>query len=107
MIRPAALIVAMALTTAFLRFLPFILFSSGRRPPAFITYLGSVLPPAMIAMLVVYCIRDIDFTAYPFGAPELLSAAAVILLQIYKRNSLVSILLGTVLYMFLIRFIFI
>ena len=95
--RPAVLVAAMALTTAALRFLPFLIFR--KRTPAYIAYLGRVLPAAIIGMLVVYCLKDISFAASPFGLPELVASACVVGMQLWRRNSLVSILTGTVIYM--------
>ena len=102
--KTAVLVAVMAAVTILLRFLPFLIFRE--RTPRYVTYLGRVLPPAIIGMLVVYCLRDVSFAAAPFGAPELIAAAAVIGLQLWKRNSLVSILAGTVLYMVLIQVLF-
>ena len=99
-----ALIAVMALVTAMLRFLPFLVFR--KRTPAYIVYLGSVLPAALIGMLVVYCLKDVQITSTPHGLPELLAAAAVVLLQAWKRNSLLSILAGTLLYMLLTQLVF-
>ncbi len=100
--RAALLVAVMALVTMLLRFLPFLVFR--RRTPAYITYLGEVLPSAIIGMLVIYCLKDVSFSMKPFGLPELIAAAGVIGIQVLKRNSLVSILSGTALYMILIRF---
>ena len=102
--RAAVLVAVMAAVTMLLRFLPFLVFRN--EPPAYITYLGKVLPPAIIGMLVIYCLKDISLFAHPFGLPELIAVAAVAALQAWKRNSLVSILTGTVLYMVLIRLVF-
>lgn len=100
----AALLVAvMAAFTMLLRFLPFLIFRRGRTTPAYVSYLGQVLPQAIIGMLVIYCLKDISFAAAPFGLPELLACAAVVGLQIWRRSSLVSILAGTAVYMLLIR----
>lgn len=101
----AILILVMALVTMLLRFLPFFLFS-GRKTPAYITYLGQVLPSAIIGMLVVYCLRNTAILSAPFGLPELLAGLAVVLIQIRSNNSLASILGGTILYMVLIQFVF-
>ena len=98
------LIAVMALTTAALRFLPFLLFS--KRTPPFIEYLGRVLPAALIGMLVVYCLKDVRIDAAPHGLPELISALFVVALQAIKRNSLLSILGGTALYMVLVQAVF-
>ncbi len=100
----AVLVAVMAVVTMLLRFLPFLVFR--KEPPAYITYLGKVLPPAIIGMLVIYCLKDVSLTARPYGLPELISVAAVAAVQAWRRNSLVSILTGTVLYMVLIRLVF-
>ncbi|MBR3560597.1 MAG: AzlD domain-containing protein [Oscillospiraceae bacterium] len=99
----AALVAVMAAVTILLRFLPFLIFRAGRPIPARVIYLGHVLLPAIIGMLVVYCLKDTAVTVAPYGLPELIAAAAVVGLQVWKRNSLVSILSGTVLYMLLSR----
>lgn len=99
----AALLVAvMAAVTALLRFLPFLVFRKNNTP-AFILYLGRVLPFAIIGMLVVYCLRETDVTAPPFGLKELAACAVVAGLHIWKRNTLLSILGGTLLYMALMH----
>ena len=100
-IHTAALIAVMSLGTAVLRFAPFLVFR--RRVPAYVVYLGKVLPAAIIGMLVIYCLKDVSVQAPPFGMPELVSVAAVVVLQRWKRSSLLSILGGTLLYMVLIR----
>lgn len=99
----AVLVAVMAIFTMLLRFLPFLIFRKGQRIPAYISYLGDVLPQAIIGMLVIYCLKDTVLTAAPFGLPEFLAAAAVVGLQIWRRNSLISILSGTAIYMLLIR----
>ncbi|MBQ1642726.1 MAG: AzlD domain-containing protein [Oscillospiraceae bacterium] len=73
----AALIAVMAVGTALLRFLPFLIFR--HKTPAFIAYLGKVLPSAIIGMLVIYCLRETNVTASPFGLPELIATAIVVL----------------------------
>lgn len=95
-----------ALVTLVLRFLPFLVFGGKRETPAYISYLGRLLPYAVMAMLVVYCLRNISFAAVPFGVPELVSCAAVILLHVWKRSSILSILGGTVCYMLLVQLVF-
>lgn len=92
--------------TAAIRFLPFLIFGENRKTPPLITYLGQVLPPAIMGMLVVYCLKDIHLTISPFGLPELLSVAAVVALHLWKRNTLLSIGGGTICYMLLIRLVF-
>ena len=104
MVRETVLVGVMALGTIMLRFLPFLVFR--KKTPPYIVYLGKVLPAAIIGMLVIYCLKDVSLFKAPFGIPELLAGAAVVILQIWKRNSLVSILGGTSLYMVLIQTVF-
>ena len=99
----ALLIAVMSLVTIGLRALPFGIFGGKRQVPKVILYLGEVLPSAALGMLVVYCLRDVSFTAAPYGLAELLSCAAVVLVQILKRNTIYSILSGTILYMVLLH----
>lgn len=99
-VHAAILIMIMALITCSLRFMPFLIFR--KRVPSYIVYLGKVLPSAIIGMLVIYCLKDVDITTAPFGLPELIAAVIVIALQCWKRNSLISILFGTIIYMILI-----
>ena len=100
------LIAVIALVTIALRFLPFLIFSGKRQTPAFISYLGKVLPFAIMGMLVVYCLRSISFAAFPFGIPELLACAVVVALHLWKRNTLLSIAASTVVYMLLVQVVF-
>ena len=104
-IHAAALVAVVALVTIFLRFLPFLIFRN-RTSPAFITYLGKVLPFAIMGMLVVYCLRNISFSAMPFVIPEVISVALVVGLHVWKKNTLLSIISGTVCYMLLVQFVF-
>lgn len=99
------LIAVIAVITLVLRAAPFILFRSGHTP-AIVTYLGKVMPPAVIGMLVIYCFADIDFTHWQALVPALIAALIVILLHTWKRNSLISIGVGTVAYMLMIQLIF-
>lgn len=100
----AILVAVMSLVTILLRFLPFLVFR--KKVPPCITYLGRVLPPAIIGMLVIYCLKDTVITSAPFGLPELIAGVMVVLLQAWKRNALLSILCGTVVYMLLIQLAF-
>ena len=102
----ALMIAVIALVTAALRFLPFLIFGENRKTPPLVSYLGQVLPYAIMGMLVVYCLKGVSLTAFPFGIPEFLGCAAVTLLHIWKRNTLLSIGVGTVCYMLLVQFVF-
>lgn len=95
------MILVMALVTVLLRFLPFILLGN-RKTPAFLEYLGKVLPFAVMAMLVVYCLKDTNLSNI---AAEFISVILVVLVHLRKRNTLLSIILGTACYMILIRIV--
>ena len=97
------IILAVASGTQLTRWLPFWLFPEKKQPPAVVTYLGRVLPPAMMGLLVVYCLRNVAWLSAPHGAPELIAIAAVAALHTWKRNVLLSIAGGTVLYMVLVQ----
>ena len=103
----AALIIAVAgAVTLMLRFLPFLIFNGKRETPPYIIYLGKVLPYAIMGMLVIYCLRGISFTAAANFLPELIACAVVVLAHVWKRNTLLSIISGTVCYMLLVQFVF-
>jgi branched-subunit amino acid transport protein AzlD len=104
--RSLAIIFIVAATTLATRVIPFLVFPKGKEVPKTIQYLGKVLTPAVIGMLVVYCLKGMSFTQAPFGIPEVVAVAVVALLHIWKRNNLLSIGVGTVLYMLLIQFVF-
>lgn len=100
------LIVVTTLVTMATRFLPFLIFGEKKETPPIITYLGQVLPFAIMGMLVVYCMKDVAFLSAPFGAPEIIGCVIVALLHLWKRNSLLSIGVGTVCYMLMVQLIF-
>ncbi|MDD3362495.1 MAG: branched-chain amino acid transporter permease [Hespellia sp.] len=98
-------IAVVVLGTMLTRFLPFLIFPEGKTPPRYITYLGTVLPYAVIGLLVVYCLKDAVFSSF-HGLPELLAIVCIVVLHKWKRNTLLSIGVGTVIYMVLVQFIF-
>lgn len=102
----AWIVAVCALVTAATRFIPFLVFGGKRQTPELIVYLGKVLPYAIMGMLVVYCMKDVAFLAAPYGIPEFLGCAVVAVLHLWKRNSLLSIGVGTVFYMILVQFVF-
>lgn len=102
----AATIAVIALVTAALRFLPFLIFGENRQTPPLVTYLGKVLPFAIMGMLVVYCLKGVRLTDAPYGIPEAIGCATVALLHIWKRNTLLSIGAGTICYMLLVQYVF-
>lgn len=101
-----ATILICALCTQLTRWLPFLLFGGKKEIPGLVRYLGTVLPAAIMAVLVIYCLKEITPLAYPYGLPELLSVALVVILHRWKGNTLASIALGTVCYMLLVQKVF-
>jgi len=96
-------IVVAAIATALTRFLPFWLFGNKREVPHRVRYLGTVLPSAVMAILVVYCLKGIDLFRGDHGLPELIAVAVTTVLHLWRRNTLLSILGGTAAYMLLIH----
>ena len=101
-LQTAALIAVIAMMTWLTRGLPYLLFAR-REPPAWVRYLGKALPSAIMIILVVYCLRNVAWTIAPHGAAEMLSVLAVVGMQLWRKNSLLSIFTGTMCYMILIR----
>ena len=99
-------ILMIAVGTQITRWLPFWLFPEKKDPPAVVLYLGRVLPPAMMGLLVVYCFKNVSWLSGSHGAPELLASAAVVAVHLWKKNVLLSIAGGTVLYMILVQVVF-
>lgn len=103
MMHSLVLVIVMGVVTMILRFLPFLVFSNNT--PAPILYLGKVLPYSIMAMLVVYCLRNIDFLSGSHGIAEVSATILVIVLHKWKHNTLFSILFGTIFYMFIVQVI--
>ena len=104
--RLIAAIAVMAVVTFLTRALPFLLFGRGNRVPRVVIYLGRYLPPAVIAMLIVYCLKGVNFQAAGNWLPALIAGLAVAALHLWKKNDMLSILGGTILYMVLVQAVF-
>lgn len=100
------LIVVISVVTMLLRFLPLWIFGNGQQTPTVIQYLGKVLPYAIMGMLVVFCLKGVSLVTAPHGLPELIACGTVVGLHIWKRNTAVSIVGGTVVYMVLVQVVF-
>lgn len=94
------------LGTLITRFLPFLLFPASRPTPAYVRYLGQVLPYAVTGLLVVYCLRSVSVLRAPFGLPELAALAVIAAAHLWKKNTLLSLLAGTVTYMIMVQAVF-
>ena len=99
-------IAVMAIITALLRFLPFLIFKGKASTPAIVEKLGRLLPSAVIAMLVVYCMKDMHFSGMVGYLPAIIASLLTGGLHIWKRNTLLSVISGTVCYMLLVQFVF-
>lgn len=99
-------ILVTAMCTLLTRLVPFAAFGSSRPVPEVVRYLGRILPPAIMATLLIYCLRSVRPLLGNHGLPELLGVAITALLHLWKRNTLISIAGGTAAYMLLIRFVF-
>ena len=97
----------MSVVTFATRLAPFLLFDRGKQPSRRVLYLGRVLPPAIIAMLIIYCLRGISFTTPGQWVPAVVSCVVVVILQLWKNIDLLSIFGGTILYMVLVQAVFV
>ena len=103
---PALTVLVIAAVTFLTRALPFLLFPANKKTPGFVSYLGRVLPYAIMGMLVVYCFKGVSLLAWPFALPEFIAGAFVVLAHKWRHNMLLSIGGGTVLYMILVQAVF-
>lgn len=102
----ALLVAVMAAVTALIRFLPFFVFGERRKTPDFVLYLGKVLPSAIMGMLVVFCLKSVSLFSGTRGIPEAAACLVTAGLYVWRRNTLLSIISGTVCYMLLIQLVF-
>ena len=100
------IVLVAAAMTFVTRSAPFVLFGKKRGTPPIVLFLGTYLPPAILAMLVVYGLKDVRLLAYPYGLPELIGVATVVGLHVWKRNYLLSIFVGTAAYMVAVQWVF-
>ena len=96
-------IIILAVITFMTRALPFLVFPAGKPTPKYIQYLGKALPLAVFGMLVVYCLKDVQWLEGSHGIPEILGIAAVVLMHLWRRQLFLSMAVGTAVYMILIR----
>lgn len=103
------MVAAGVVATMLTRFIPFIAFRADRPTPKYILFLGKVLPPAVFALLVAYCLRDTAAAAptgidlSPNAMAQFIAVAFSIAIHVWKKNLMLSIAAGTICYMVLIR----
>lgn len=105
-IQTLIMILVIAFGTMVTRFTPFLMFPEGKETPKTVVYLGNVLPPAMIGLLIIYCLKDVSLPVSPHGIPEVLAILFIVVLHKWKSNVLLSIGGGTLLYMVLVQLVF-
>ncbi|HWP50236.1 MAG TPA: AzlD domain-containing protein [Clostridia bacterium] len=105
-VQTLVMIFAVALGTMITRFVPFLLFPETREQPKTVAFLGRTLPPAMMGLLVVYCLKGVSLAHAPFGLPELVAILVTAALHKWRGNALLSIGLGTMVYMLLMQRVF-
>ena len=105
-IQAAGVIAVAAIVTMLIRFFPFAVLGGDKKRPVVIDYLADVLPYAIMGMLVVYCLKSVSLVTAPHGLPELIACVAVVLLHLWKRNTLLSIIAGPAVYMVLVQVVF-
>lgn len=103
----AWIVAALAVATVITRFLPFLIFPAGREIPRYVEYLGKTLPYATIGLLVVYCLKDVQMAGGFHGLPEMIAVSVIVGLHWWKGNSLLSIGMGTLVYMVLVQKVFV
>ena len=99
-------ILIMGIVTFATRIVPVLIFGRGEKVPDYIMYLGRTVPYTAMGLLIVYCLKDVSITSAPHALPEIIAMAAVIGSDLWKRNSILSVVVGTVLYMFLVQVVF-
>ncbi len=100
------IVLAVALATQITRWTPFLLFSGDKKLPKVVEDLGKMLPPAMMGLLVVYSLRNVQLFSGTHGIPEAIAVAVTAGLHLWRRNTLLSILAGTACYMLLVQMVF-
>lgn len=100
------IILVMGLMTLATRILPVLIFGRGEIVPDYILYLGRVVPYTAMGLLIVYCLRDVQVLEAPHALPEIISLVVVVLTYLWKRNSILSVVIGTALYMVLVQMVF-
>ena len=100
------IILVIGLATLLTRILPVLIFGRGEKVPGYIVYLGKVVPYTAMGLLIVYCLRDVSFLEGSHGLPGIIALVVVSISYIWKRNAILSVVIGTVLYMFLLQMVF-
>ncbi|MBO6128827.1 MAG: AzlD domain-containing protein [Pseudobutyrivibrio sp.] len=97
---------AMGIATLATRILPVLIFGRGKKVPDYILYLGKVVPYTAMGLLIVYCFKDLSITTKPHALPELIGMVIVVASYLWRRNTILSVVIGTVAYMIMVQFIF-
>ena len=105
-IHSLCIVIVSSLVTILLRYLPFLIFNGKKQPPQWLNYLGNYLPAAIMAFLIIYCLKDVNLLQGSHGIPEIACVIIGAILHFWKKNPLLSIGVSTLLYMYLVQNIF-
>ena len=100
------IIIVMGIATMATRLLPVLIFGNGKKVPEYILYLGKVVPYTAMGLLIVYCLKDVSVFEAPHAIPEAIALAIVSVSYLWKRNSILSVVIGTLAYMVMVQLIF-
>ena len=100
------ILIVMGAVTIATRILPVLVFGRNEKVPDYILYLGRVVPYTAMGLLIVYCLKDVSVAGGSHGLPELIALAIVIGSYLWKRNTIFSVVIGTVIYMILVQKVF-
>mgnify|MGYP002856248106 FL=1 len=100
------IIIVMGFATLATRLLPVLIFGNGKKVPEYILYLGKGVPYTAMGLLIVYCLKDVSVFEAPHAIPEVIALAIVSGSYLWKRNSILSVVIGTLSYMLMVQLIF-
>ncbi|MBQ9610580.1 MAG: AzlD domain-containing protein [Lachnospiraceae bacterium] len=100
------IILVMGLVTFATRLLPVLIFGRGKKVPDYIMYLGKVVPYTAMGLLIVYCLKDVSIFGESHAMPEIIALAIVSGTYLWKRNTILSVVVGTIAYMIMVQLIF-
>ena len=100
------IILVMGIVTLATRILPVFIFGRNEKVPDFVLYLGRVVPYTAMGLLIVYCLKDVSFLSGSHALPEIISLAVVSVTYLVKRNTILSVVIGTIVYMVLVQAVF-
>ena len=96
-----AAMAVMAISTYLTRLTPFVIFSSGKEGSK-LNFVVKNTPPMVMTILVFYMLKEVDYLSTEIFY-TLFALVVTVGLQVLKRNALLSIVSGTIVYMFFVQ----